>query len=1091
MSTLERHRNFVINVIDNIKASDKENIETLDNYLKNNNFHLNDLNDEIFDILIYAIDSRASQEVIKFVIEHCPYINYNYDFYVTDEYRDFDRKYNYFDADCLVPLFCAVRNEYFEIADILIKRKKADINYVTEDGENIVSVLYFGYYGISNSSIKYILKRGFYIRGFPIELINHMMFNESNNDLVELVLKKYIFDNMFILNMLSIYKHKTPLTNKQIDTIIRNEKSKIKIEDVTYSNAIRTRNVKILESLLKYDSDTSDVIIDRIHEYDLLELCHNNEERKGIKVVKEITLKKLFSLQQPILEELFMDCVHYHCVDMVLSMEIVKFFKKTNFDYLTPECENVLLAASKVNSNYMDVLLKCIMSKNKDPDIIYKMSIKNSKAEQDRLKKLLEITDFPEFRENIENTLRLALEATDPLSIDLIKEGDAPFFSLIVNIALKLNNLEVLKFLLDNKDKINLDLNVKDRNGDYPMIVALSRKTNNNYNEIMEFFKYLMDHGANGFIQENNISIINIALITKKYISLKYLLSEKYFMIKNSVENDSNSDALSRAICQHDFDKIKELITENKKTDLNNMDVDYEYNMNINSESENNMDMDVNIYNHSSEINMSCSFKYTFTPLCLAYILNEKEIFDYLIKEGFSVNELDDHGYGVLHFMVLKEDLEMVKYLITTMDVNVNLRNDRVNRSDSALDISVNNSSKEMTMLLLSSPNLIVDEPDNQQELPIITILKSPQYNNDDKFTMVQCLLDKHSDVNVTSNTGISALGLAVQTQHIPLVKLLVDHGADVNFVDENKNSPLAYAIQVKSEPIVSLFIEHGADADFVDIFDIPLLAYAIKEKELALVKHLVDHGANVNYIVKNNDYDKMHPLFFHAICEESFPIVKYLLEHGVEYDFKSEDKLCDLMPLLFISFRQEILEYLLETKIDAHNLTIKTLQDLLWRDRNELLKILIKHGLNVELTDEEEKTLLMRVVRMRRLSLTTELIESGADIEKVNQHIDCLSGIFFYHEYNDSRLLSYLIEHGLDVNAQDEHSDTPLIYAIKNHHCEFVKLLLASGANPNYVNEHRQGRPSIEMLNEDYNLNYYFKEYKQIHELLQQYIQK
>ncbi|OUM68758.1 hypothetical protein PIROE2DRAFT_28605, partial [Piromyces sp. E2] len=201
----------------------------------------------------------------------------------------------------------------------------------------------------------------------------------------------------------------------------------------------------------------------------------------------------------------------------------------------------------------------------------------------------------------------------------------------------------------------------------------------------------------------------------------------------------------------------------------------------------------------------------------------------------------------------------------------------------------------------------------------------------------------------------------AIQTNHMPLIQLFIDHGADVDFIDDNKNSPLSYAIQMKSESIVSLLIEHGADVNFVDIFNVSLLTYAINEQEFGVVKLLVDHGADVNFVAKNSmDNDKMEPLFLYAICKDSeLPLVQYLLEHGATYDFKSEGSLCTLMPHLFIGFRVEILEYLLESKINIQDLTLKTLKDLIWRDRDELLRILIKHGLDVELSDEEGNTLL------------------------------------------------------------------------------------------------------------------------------------
>jgi len=85
------------------------------------------------------------------------------------------------------------------------------------------------------------------------------------------------------------------------------------------------------------------------------------------------------------------------------------------------------------------------------------------------------------------------------------------------------------------------------------------------------------------------------------------------------------------------------------------------------------MDIDDNNDNKKYNNNSNNSNnKYHFTPLILAYLWNEQEILDYLIDNGFPVNDIDQYGYSLLHYMVLRDDLDQVRRLMARMEVDVN-----------------------------------------------------------------------------------------------------------------------------------------------------------------------------------------------------------------------------------------------------------------------------------------------------------------------------------------------------------------------------------------------------------------------------------
>ncbi|OUM64994.1 hypothetical protein PIROE2DRAFT_60295 [Piromyces sp. E2] len=526
----------------------------------------------------------------------------------------------------------------------------------------------------------------------------------------------------------------------------------------------------------------------------------------------------------------------------------------------------------------MELNLLSMLSESKDLKFYEKLKTKIIEREQDNL-------NFHDKKKYYESIINEAIVNSNPLSVALIKDGKPSLFSLLINLAIKTNRFEIVKYLTDHEDlKGKIDLNMKDKNGEYPLILLLSKSKNNG--DALDLLQYMIRHGANCYIHDSqnnniNISLVTTALINENYNLLKYLLKQSHVLIKDIMKNEENVDPLTHAIYNNDLNKVKQIVTKNENSEIDS----------DNDHSDDKREIDRNNNKDS----------YKFTPITLSYLLNEREIFDYLIKNKWPVNELDDYSYSILHFMVLKNDIQMVKYLINNTDVNVNIQKNKMNHSHSALDIAINNCGKEMLFELLKSPTLNINENNKNQEILLFSIIKSERFSLEDKIEIIEYLVQKGLNVNEMDISGKSAIGYIIEFKSIPLIELFIKYGADVNMVDANKNSPLNYAIHVKSEAIVKLLIEHGADVSFVDIFDFSLLVYAIKEQHIPVIEILIEHGADVNFVVKNsgNNGDDQC-MFLLAIETNKISIVKCLIEHGAYFDFKDENELVKLMSLLF-----------------------------------------------------------------------------------------------------------------------------------------------------------------------------------------------
>ena len=268
------------------------NIEKIKQIILENSINLRDFNNKNFDLLIYLIINDASVEIVKFIIEECNYKTLNYVF-VDNQFNNSNGNRYLFFRYHFVPLFFAILKQNFRVADLLIKNK-ADINFFITDSEgkkyNIIQYLFF-FSLLDIVKLNYIIDNGFKVKGITSDLIIDLIKSNhySKTDVLENIFKCFIFDNRFILNLLSMYKHKISISDNQLQSIIKEEKNKIPINDYMYDNVIYEKNYDILTLLLECDGSSPDEILRKIYKYEILEnaveTCRFNS---NIKLIKKI-----------------------------------------------------------------------------------------------------------------------------------------------------------------------------------------------------------------------------------------------------------------------------------------------------------------------------------------------------------------------------------------------------------------------------------------------------------------------------------------------------------------------------------------------------------------------------------------------------------------------------------------------------------------------------------------------------------------------------------------------------------------------------------------------------------------------------------
>ncbi|ORX81225.1 ankyrin, partial [Anaeromyces robustus] len=101
------------------------------------------------------------------------------------------------------------------------------------------------------------------------------------------------------------------------------------------------------------------------------------------------------------------------------------------------------------------------------------------------------------------------------------------------------------------------------------------------------------------------------------------------------------------------------------------------------------------------------------------------------------INEIDNHGYNILHYAILKEDIETINYLIEN-GADINFGN------NTAITIALSIGNKEIFYILINS-------------------------------------LENGANVNFTTDKGNSILNYAIKKKSYPIIEFLIKNGSKVN----------------------------------------------------------------------------------------------------------------------------------------------------------------------------------------------------------------------------------------------------------------------------------------------------------------------
>jgi ankyrin repeat protein len=337
------------------------------------------------------------------------------------------------------------------------------------------------------------------------------------------------------------------------------------------------------------------------------------------------------------------------------------------------------------------------------------------------------------------------------------------------------------------------------------------------------------------------------------------------------------------------------------------------------------------------------------------------------------------------------------------------------------------------------------------------------------RFKVMEFLLAHGVDINTGSGGKGTALHLATDLGNRSMVEFLLDHGADANArnnkgLNEKGLTALHIAASQGLKAVAEVLIAHKANVNATtDNYDpssgmpgllTPLHA-AARKGNTAMAELLLKNGADIG--AKDS---RLFQALHWTVAVGLYTTTEFLLTNKAEVDALDNQRQTPLF-LATDSNRSDIMELLLKhgANVNAKDISERTpLHLAVTRNHLAAVEMLLKYKADPNARNRETQTPLHLIqinndnINLREQSLKILDLLLGHRADPNAQFSDKWAPLHIYADRNDEEMTKRILAYKPNVNITNSNGETPLHKAAARSATSIAKMLLEAGANPNMV---------------------------------------
>lgn len=329
----------------------------------------------------------------------------------------------------------------------------------------------------------------------------------------------------------------------------------------------------------------------------------------------------------------------------------------------------------------------------------------------------------------------------------------------------------------------------------------------------------------------------------------------------------------------------------------------------------------------------------------------------------------------------------------------------------------------------------------------------------------VEALLRAHAEVNATQPDGSTALHWAAYRGDVRTAALLLAAGAHPNVRTDTGMTPLLLACQAGNAQLVKLLLDEGADVSETLTHGETPLMMAARTGSVPVMQLLVAHGAKVDARERLRGTTAL----MWAAANNNTDAVRFLIAKGADVSARSASAAPGRKPYLAETGRSRISQFAYGyglAGIIVKQASAQSQKQV--HEEIETARAVLERYPLPKLPPESKKrwgglTPLIFAARQGDLATVKVLLAAGANVNEMSEFGWTPLLVATQNRYY--QLGAYLLKHGANPNLANEGGWNPLYIATDNRniangdypvrkpdmdHLDFIKLLLAAGANPN-----------------------------------------